>query len=284
MPSQALRDQAIEDLARWDAATRAAGDAGFVPVGELTGQIGGWEPAVGDNNKIALLTGHVVAVAVLPSGPVPDGDITWSSGTRVSVQLISADTALQQLTSSVESSTDCNGCAPLQVTGAALATTRIQTGRGMAQVPACVFTLAGTKVRITRLAVLPSQVVTVTPPPWDPNAPGSGLSIEKASLARDGVSLTVRFVGAPDPASKPCGVDYAAEVVESSTAVVVIITEHPYSALSQTADAGAGSGDANQGCAAAGAERTAVTTLSQPLAERAVLEVRQGLPVPVSTA
>ena len=31
----------------------------FMPVGELTGQVGDWEQEVGDNNKIALMTGEV---------------------------------------------------------------------------------------------------------------------------------------------------------------------------------------------------------------------------------
>jgi hypothetical protein len=35
-------------------------------------------------------------------------------------------------------------------------------------------------------------------------------------------------------------------------------------------------------CPAIGAERKATVNLAQPLGERAVLEVRQGLPVPVT--
>ncbi|GAA2643859.1 hypothetical protein GCM10010399_92280 [Dactylosporangium fulvum] len=42
---------------------------------------------------------------------------------------------------------------PLQVTGARLSTARIQTTRGPATVPAWEYTLQGTAVRLTRVAV-----------------------------------------------------------------------------------------------------------------------------------
>ncbi|GAA4570141.1 hypothetical protein GCM10023176_28100 [Micromonospora coerulea] len=46
-----LRQQARDALTRYDRAVLDAGGAqGFVPVGELTGQLGDWEPANGDNN------------------------------------------------------------------------------------------------------------------------------------------------------------------------------------------------------------------------------------------
>ncbi|WP_167364345.1 hypothetical protein [Micromonospora chaiyaphumensis] len=40
-----LREQAGGALTRYDQAVRAAGGAPFVPVGELTRQLGDWEPA-----------------------------------------------------------------------------------------------------------------------------------------------------------------------------------------------------------------------------------------------
>lgn len=72
----------------------------------------------------------------------------------------------------------------------------------------------------------------------------------------------------PDPGSQQCGADYTGEAVESANAVVVIIIEHPH------AD--------TMGCTALGALRTAPVELARPLGDRAVLEVRQGLPVPVT--
>src|SRR5665811_2624475 len=52
-----LHQQAQAALARWaDALAGAGGQQGVVLVGELTGQVGDWELAVGDNNKRALLS------------------------------------------------------------------------------------------------------------------------------------------------------------------------------------------------------------------------------------
>ena len=80
-------------------------------------------------------------------------------------------------------------------------------------------------------------------------------------------SLTVTFVGAPDPGSKPCGADYTAEAVESPLAIVVIVVIH----ANPTSGA----------CALVGAVRTAPVALAAQLGNRAVLEVQQGLPVPL---
>ncbi len=76
------------------------------------------------------------------------------------------------------------------------------------------------------------------------------------------------FIGAVESASKPCGASYEAEAIESELAVVVIIHE------TRNPTSGA--------CAAVGKTRTVEVTLDAKLKERAVLEVKQGLPVPVT--
>jgi hypothetical protein len=96
--------------------------------------------------------------------------------------------------------------------------------------------------------------------------PARRLSIDSATV--QGTTLTAQFVGAPRPATGPCGVDYTAETVESANAVVVIILEHRFSD--------------HEACTAIGGQRTATAQLAAPLGERAVLEVRQGTPVPVT--
>jgi len=78
-------------------------------------------------------------------------------------------------------------------------------------------------------------------------------------------------VGAPLPGDQPCGEDYTGDAVESDLAVVVIVTRHAHATF-------------GGGCSAVGADRNAVVTLAAPLGERAVLEVQQGLPVPVVLA
>jgi hypothetical protein len=258
--------QAEAWLARWAAAVEAGGGKqDFVPTAGLTGQVGDWEPDVGDNNKPALMAGLIEATAVLPDEVPPAGEIRWADGTKIILPTISASKALQELRDSPEG--PCPECAPLQVTGARLSTAEVETSRGPAAAPAWEYTLAGTKVVITRIAVAADDGVELPPVPWDANNPPTGLRIDSATGTADGRQLTVSFVGAPDTGDKPCGADYTAEAVESATAVVIIVTSH-------------GGGFA-VGCTAVGARRTATAELAEPLGQRAVLEVVEGRPVPV---
>jgi hypothetical protein len=117
-------------------------------------------------------------------------------------------------------------------------------------------------------AAEPGAAVTVSPPPWDSMKPPAGMSIEQAEVSADGRRLTVSFTGSPGTRDKPCGADYTARVVESAQAVVVLVTGIRHAA--------------NETCTAIGALRTAEVALDTPLGERAVLEVRQGMPVPVT--
>ena len=57
------------------AATAAGEHPAVTPVGELTGQIGDWEEAVGDNNKRALMAGMVASVSPLSEEAPPDGEV-----------------------------------------------------------------------------------------------------------------------------------------------------------------------------------------------------------------
>jgi hypothetical protein len=258
--------QAQAALARWAAAVEAAGgEQSFVPVGELTGQIGDWEQEVGDNNKSALMAGMVAAAEQLPAESPGEAAIHWDNGTTMSMQTISADQALQELRRAGTS--DCPRCVPLQVTDARLSTATIQTSRGPASAPAWEFAVQGTRVTLTRIAVAARDGIIVTPPPWDANNSPTGMSIESATGTVGGKQLTVSFTGAPETADKPCGADYTAEAVESDTAVVVIVVPHENGIPG--------------GCRSVGAPRTAVADLTGPLGERAVLEVKEGLPVPV---
>src|SRR6266508_1043244 len=76
--SERERQQAQEALARWAAAVESAGGRQeFVPVGELTGQIGDWEAEVGDNNKPALDSGMFNAAQTLPAEAPSEGAIRW---------------------------------------------------------------------------------------------------------------------------------------------------------------------------------------------------------------
>lgn len=258
-----LHQQAQAALARWADAVGEAKKQGFVFIGELTSQIGDWEEPVGDNNKIALMSGEVRPTASLSMETPPPGEVRWSDGASTTVELLSADQALDEIVKSAGST--CADCRPLEITAARLTMGSVQTSRGPAMAPIWKFSVNGTNVMVTRVAV--ADRVSVVPPPWDPNNAPEGISIESARGKADARQLTVSFVGAPDGGDQPCGADYTAEAVESPLAVVVIVVEHR--------------NPAPGACRAIGAERTAVVDLASPLGDRVVLEVKEGLPVPV---
>ena len=255
------RAQAV--LSAWADAVAAAGEhAAVTPVGELTGQIGDWEEAVGDNNKRALMAGMVASVSPLSEEAPPDGEVTWQDGTTTKVPLLSAQEAIVAIESTTAA--PCPDCAMLLVTAAPLTSGPIQTTRGPATAPVWEFTLQGTAVKVTRVAIANPVVIA-------PDEVGSqlGLAIDSASGTVGGNELTVAFVGAPDPGNMPCGEDYTAEAVESDLAVVVIVTRHPHVA------------PLGEACSAVGARRTATATLAAPLGDRVVLDLQQGTPIPI---
>lgn len=256
-----VREQAAAALERWaDAVAAAGGPPRVIVVGELTGQVGDWEPAVGDN-KMALMAGLVVADDTLAAEMPPDAEVAWADGTTAMVSVISAREAVAAIQR--EASGPCAGCPSLHVTDARLTAGPVETTRGPAEIPVWELTVKGTAVKVTRAAV--AELVTVVPPPWNPDAPPIGLRIDSASGSITGRELTVEFIGAPLPGDQACGEDYSAEAVESELAVVVIVTRHPHMTIG--------------GCSLVGAVRTATAELSAPLGERAVLEVMEGLPV-----
>lgn len=262
--STKLHQQAQAALARWaDAVAAAGGPSPVILVGELTGQVGDWELAVGDDNKRALMAGLVEANTSLAAEVPPDGEVRWPDGTTATVPVLSAQQAVAAIPAGATA--PCGDCTPLRITATRLTSGPIETSRGPATGPVWEFTVQGTAVKVTRVAI--AHPITVVPPPWDPNNPPVGLAIDSASGKVGGRELTVAFVGAPLPGDQPCGEDYTAEAVESDLAVVVIVTRHPHAALGA--------------CSAVGAPRTASVELAAPLGERAVLEVQQGLPVPV---
>jgi hypothetical protein len=259
--------QAQEALDRWAAAVAAAGgEQAFVPVGELTGQIGDWEEENGQN-KAALYAGLLTAATALPADAPGDAEVRWDDGTTRTVGTISAAQALEELHATATA--ECPECTALQVTGARWSRTSVQTSRGPAIAPAWEFVVAGTTVVVTQIAVAAPDRITVTPPPWDSNDPPVGVSVESATGTVGGRRLTVAFIGAQAGADKPCGADYATEAVESSTAVVVIVAEHM-------------NWPVGGACDDVGYRREATVELASALGDRTVLEVKEGRPIPVT--
>ena len=264
-PADPLHRQAHDALERWADAVHESGGAGITFVGDRTGRIGEWEPDRAGNPAAALLSGLVEAGTALSAEVPGRGSVRWLDGTSVEVNVLSAAMALQELVGAGDG-TECRGCLPLRITEAKLATSLAETSRGPAEAPTWVFTIEGSAVRVTRLAV--DQSVTVKVPPWNADHPPEGVSIIHATGEPDSRRLTVQFVGAELGADEPCGADYTAEAVESELAVVVIVTERR--------------DDPDEPCDAVGFPRTAEVRLASRLGDRAVLEVRQGLPVEVS--
>lgn len=254
------RQRAQAVLSAWaDAVAKAGEQAAVTPVGELTGQVGDWEEAVGDNNKRALMAGLIASDRPLSEEAPPDGEVVWQDGTTTKVPLMSAQQAIIAMESTTEA--PCADCAMLLVTDAQLTSGPIQTTRGPATAPIWEFTVDGTAVKVTRVAIANPVVVAPDEGGW-----GLGLAIEAASAAVDGSEVTVAFVGAPNPGNMACGEDYTAEAVESDLAVVVIVTRHPRMGLGEA-------------CSAVGSRRTATATLAAPLGDRVVLDLQQGTPV-----
>jgi hypothetical protein len=265
-PSDPIERQAHEALERWADAVERSGGAAITFTGELTSQIGDWERPVGGNNKEALAAGLVESMIELPADRPNRGEVKWLDGTTQAVDVLSAAAALADLVAEgTAANPECAECSPLRITDATLATALVETSRGPANAPTWVFTIAGSEIRVTRVAV--DDRVTVDPPPWDAEDPPIGISIGSATGAADSRELEVSFVGAPGGGDKPCGADYTAEAIESALAVVVVVSEH------RNAAPGA--------CLAVGAIRTATVKLDAKLGNRAVLEIRQGLPVPL---
>ena len=259
-PEDRIHAQAHDALARWADAVRENGGASISFVGDLTSQIGDWEEGVADNNKRALATGQVIPRGELPSDVPGRREVKWVDGTKLETQVLSASAALVALVEEA-GPVDCDGCDPIVLTGANLATGLVETATGPAEVPMWVYAVEGSAVRVTRVAVDGS--VTVRPPAWNESDPPLGLSIDRAIGTPDSETLEVEFVGSDDS----CGLEYTAEAVESQLAVAVIVSERP--------------GPDAKACRLIGVIRTATVPLEGPLGSRAVLEVRQGLPVPV---
>jgi hypothetical protein len=252
-------------LAAWAAKVGGSDQGTAVFIGELTGQTGSWEESVGDNNKRALMAGLVEAAAPMPDAPVGSGSITWADG---SSQAVVVQTAAEAFADIIADGTGkCRDCQPIVLEQPTLDSVMALTSRGPATAPAWYFPVRGSANVVTRVAV--ASRVQEDAPPSNGNDTPFVLSVDRAIGRPAGSQLVVAFVGAPGPASQPCGADYTAEAVESDLAIAVIVREQRHSG--------------HEVCAAIGAPRTASVSLAAPLGDRVVLEIRHGQPVPVTT-
>ena len=264
----AMQARATKVLDHWAAASAASGGTPTViVVGDLTGQVGDWEMPFGDNAKRALMAGLVLSNTELNAANPSTATVTWSNGQATTVPVLDAQDAIAAIGRGGGAGASCGDCSPLMAVSAELATDPITTTLGPARGPVWEFGIRGTAVKVTRVAI--ANAVVAQPMEDDP---GGALAIDSASSTVGGTTVTVRFVGAPDPASQPCGEDYTADAVESDLAVTVLVWRHPNVSLLP------------MGCTAVGAYRTVTATLARPLGDRPVLDPASGQPVTLTLA
>jgi len=126
-----------------------------------------------------------------------------------------------------------------------------QTDRGTAQLSAWLFKATGAWAEFAEPAIVASAF-------WKGGYVTSAVG-DAAAVSRDGLHLTVSFVGSA--ASGPCGADYKGAVAESSHAVAVDIKAYPL----QTANG-------STACDLVGHGRSVEVTLTAPLGGRVLID------------
>lgn len=204
-----------------------------------------------DEDKIAYLAGQYELGVALPDAP-PTSD---------GYPVVSAKAALDRLRMNVSGQQVSSS---LKIVKASLTRARFSTDRGLQQLPAWQFSLAGPVDSVRVLAVGQSRLWPAKP--LEPSWPGD----QTTSIAADDQTLTYNFTGSPAGPS-PCGAEYAGKVVESRTAAVIsveVVTPNP----------AGDSTPADQACNSIGAHRTVTVRLATPLGDR-VLLTDQGTPI-----
>ncbi|GAT71324.1 hypothetical protein PS9374_07015 [Planomonospora sphaerica] len=254
MNAAEFRDRARQIASRWHGSTadRAWRD-GLVP-------LRGWhiEPdwqrmpdwvAVSETNSAWAL--H----ADLPGGSPPPAVLRWPDGSTLAAPLISAAAAYAELTAPKFAEEECpaKGCRLLRVTGVELGQGPMATSRGMLQIPAWHFTVAGVPARFSVPAVDPA-VVTARPTAED-----------------DGVEEVTSFEAAADDPRRvrlryghgQCDAIHGARIHESAEVVVVDVdTEF-----------------IGEWCTLMLVHDEITVALDAPVGDRIVLDAESGLPV-----
>ena len=208
--------------------------------------------------KDAFGSGHFVLAGSLPGEPLP-GLVRWADGSTLRLPLLTAKAAFAELAAQ----RPCGGpgaCGQLIVTGAQPGVVTVRTSRGLANVPAWRFTVAGLGWQVSEVAVARSALVVLPGygpiPPAGQNTPGvNGLT----AVSADGRTLTLSFTGSA------CDAAWGAYRYQSNTTVVAGSWEKPSAGTTP--------------CPAVGMPRTARVMLARPLGTRVILDVASGLPL-----
>ncbi|MEU0333980.1 hypothetical protein [Streptomyces sp. NPDC006193] len=256
MNDQSLRKQ--EERARqvaeaWrGSAAAAAWKQGYHPMADVVQKPGsGWHSKADEH---AFETKNFVLRGSLPSTAVAHGEVDWGSGKPLVRPVIEAKKAYQSF------ALNRSDGPRLTVTGARLGTTTIVTSRGMATVPAWLFTLENYDAPLKRVAVAPSKLPR---PPIGQARQSSAGGLRRiaglAGTAADGRSITVRATHGS------CDDGPVVKALETDDSVVL------YASI-----AGARSGP----CPADMIEQGVKVKLRKPLGSRVLLDALTGRPVP----
>ncbi|MEU6440399.1 hypothetical protein [Streptomyces sp. NPDC047046] len=251
-----LAARAREVADAWDdSAAAASWRQGFYPMADAV------EPPAGgfrtDADQKAYHAKSFVLDGVIPSVALGEGTVHWHDGTRLKRPLISAHTAWTQLDQS-------SGSGPhLTVKKIKLGEMEVNTSRGLAVVPAWLFTLNGYANPLRRIAITPSALPT---PPLSP------LPAERAA----GTRQANRLVRAPKDMHRnitvavtrgACERQPTAAALETRQSIVVMISTL---SASKSADP----------CSSEAYEERINIRLSKPIGERILLDAVTGRPVP----
>ncbi|MER6595414.1 hypothetical protein ABT214_26895 [Micromonospora purpureochromogenes] len=218
---EAFHQRAAEVAEGWRPAP--AWRSGYVPLQDPTVLVG--DPGFTADTETAFRAGWYRDQIELPAARPADGTIRFPDGT-MSAPLLSAAEAYRQLDQgdpppcegrpkapgpTIEPGPDgsvsspvATACVPLTVTAVRLGTASVRTSRGVADVPAWLFTVEGLAAPVARVAVAP-QSVTPVPEPTAP-APPAPVDVVGAQHTErvDGTRLTyVLGVGACDTGITP---------------------------------------------------------------------------------
>ncbi|TDC82637.1 hypothetical protein E1193_11125 [Micromonospora sp. KC606] len=268
---EAFHQRAVEVAEAWHPGP--GWTSGYVPLQDPTVLVG--DPDLTPDLEMALAAGWYRDQIEIPPARPAAGTIRFPDGT-LTVPLVSAAEAYRQLDQgdpppcegrpkapvpTVEPGPDGSvsasaamACIPLTVTAVTLGTVSVRTSRGMAEVPAWLFTVAELTAPVARVAVAP-QAVTAPPEPTAPARPGPD-EVVAANQLRDVDGATVTYligVGACDTGITP--------LVQEHDDVVVI---------------GGGVVRSTGVCTEQLKLEPVTVTLAAPLGTRAVLDVLTG--------
>lgn len=206
----AFERRAADVATTWaDSGAATAWRTGFIPLSDLT-STDGFQTG---EAKAAYADGAYRTEISLPRA-ASTGTVRYPDGTTMTVPVVSGDSAYRKL---LRGAPSCPNCV-LTVTAARLATTKLLTSRGEADVPAWIYTVREDSSPIIRVAVAESAI---TPIPEVSTGPDSGAALASAMSLTSADGTAVGFtlgVGACDTEIVPMVKEYPTVIVIGGTA------------------------------------------------------------------